>query len=367
MALRIGVNALYLVPGKVGGTEIYLRNVLQALATIDRTNEYFIFHNKEAGDDLTPHGAHFQDCPLPVSGENRPARILYEQLTFPGVLRKNRIDVLFNAGFTAPLLWPGPMVTVFHDLQYKRHPEYFRWFDLPFWRTLLPASAARSRKIVVPSEAVKADIAEFYRSALARTEVIPHGVEAAFGEIALRREEQKFVLSVSTLHPHKNLDGLLHAFATFHREHPDWRLVMAGLKGFESARIEAIRAVTVTERSVDIKGWIPRADLYELFRTAAAFVYPSRFEGFGIPVLEAMAAGVPVACSRIPALAEVAGDAARFFDPDNVEDIALSLEEITSNEDLRNRLRAAGLARSQNFSWEKSARRLLEIMEGVGA
>src|ERR1700678_45449 len=118
MPLRIGVNALYLIPGKVGGTEIYLRNVLEALASVDPTNEYFIFRNKETGDDLTPRVTNFRDCPLAVSGENRVARILYEQLIFPGALRKNRIDVLFNAGFTAPWLWPGPMVTVFHDLQY---------------------------------------------------------------------------------------------------------------------------------------------------------------------------------------------------------------------------------------------------------
>jgi glycosyltransferase involved in cell wall biosynthesis len=360
MPLRIGVNALYLIPGKVGGTEIYLRNVLKALASIDSTNEYFIFRNKETGDDLTPRATHFQDCPLPVSGENRAARILYEQLIFPFALRKNRIDVLFNAGFTAPLLWPGPMVTVFHDLQYKRHPEYFRWFDLPFWRTLLPASAARSRKIVVPSEAVKTDIAEFYPSAWARTEVIPHGVEAAFSEIANAREPQPFILSVSTLHPHKNMDGLLQAFAIFHRQHPDWRLRIAGLKGFEAQRIEALAADLC---SVDITGWIPRADLYELFRTASAFVYPSRFEGFGIPVLEAMAAGLPVACSRIPALMEVADDAVRFFDPDSVDDMASALEDITTNEDLRSRLRAAGLARSRAFSWEKSAHRLIEVLE----
>jgi glycosyltransferase involved in cell wall biosynthesis len=362
MPLRIGVNALYLIPGKVGGTEIYLRNVLHALASIDPANHYFIFRNKETGDDLTPRAANFQDRPLPVSGENRAARILYEQLIFPSALRKNNIEVLFNAGFTAPLLWPGPMVTVFHDLQYKRHPEYFRWFDLPFWQTLLPASARRSRKIVVPSEAVKADIAEFYPFALARTQVIPHGVEAAFGQIAATRQPQRFILTVSTLHPHKNLDGLLRAFAVFIRRHPDWRLVIAGLKGFEAGRIEALQKELGLQDAVDIKGWIPRPELYELFRTAAAFVYPSRFEGFGIPVLEAMTAGLPVACSRIPALVEVAGEAVRFFDPANAQDLVAALEDITENEDLRNQLRAAGLARARDFSWEKSARLLQKAL-----
>jgi glycosyltransferase involved in cell wall biosynthesis len=361
MALRIGVNALYLIPGKVGGTEIYLRNVLQALCEIDQTNEYFVFRNQETGHDLTPSAGNFHDCPQPVSGENRPARILFEQFCLPIVARGKRIDVLFNAGFTAPLAWSGPMVTVFHDLQYKRHPEYFRWYDLPFWRTLLPASAYRSRRIIVPSGAVKADIAQFYPFALSRTEVIPHGVEANFAEIAETRSDHRFILTVSTLHPHKNLDGLLRAFKLFNR--PGWRLVIAGLKGFEAGRIESLRVDLDLNDSVEIKGWIPRGDLYELFRTASAFVYPSRFEGFGIPVLEAMTAGLPVACSRIPALVEIAGDAVLFFDPANVGEMAAALEEVTMDQGVRSRLRAAGLMRSREFSWEKSARHLLEVFQ----
>jgi glycosyltransferase involved in cell wall biosynthesis len=365
MPLRIGVNALYLLPGKVGGTEIYLRSVLAALASLDSTHTFFVYRNKETGEDLTPAATNFKDRPLSVSGENRPARILYEQLLLPNHLRKDNVDILFNAGFTAPLLWPGRMVTVFHDLQYRRHPEYFRWFDLPFWRTLLPASAARSRIVVVPSEAVKADIAEFLPSALARTEVIPHGVEAAFSKLAVTRQPQRFILAVSTLHPHKNLTTLLRAFAVFTDRDPGCRLVIAGLRGFESARIEALRKELSLEHAVEIKGWIPRGDLHELFRTAAAFVYPSLFEGFGIPVLEAMAAGIPVACSRIPALVEVAGDAVRFFDPESVEDIAAALHEITTDKALQDRLRAAGLSRAMDFSWEKSARRLLRVIEAA--
>jgi glycosyltransferase involved in cell wall biosynthesis len=363
MRLRIGVNALYLSPGKVGGTEIYLRNVLQALAELESGHEFFVFRNADSGADLTPDAGAFHDRPLRVSGQNRAARILYEQLWFPVDLRANEIDVLLNAGFTAPLAWSGPMVTVFHDLQYKRHPEYFRWFDLPFWQTLLPASAYRSRKIVVPSNAVRTDIAEFYGFALSRTEVIPHGVESAFAEMVATREDQRFLLSVSTLHPHKNLDGLLRAFRLFQKD--GWQLVIAGLKGFEAARIEALRKELGLEDCVEITGWVPRRDLYELFRTASAFVYPSRFEGFGIPVLEAMSAGLPVACSRIPALVEMAGDAVRYFDPDSVSEMAAALEDITGNQEMRGRLVRAGLERAGGCSWEKSARRLVEVIEAA--
>src|SRR5216683_2207097 len=113
--LRIGVNALYLIPGGVGGTEIYLRNLLNALAAIDAVNQYVVFTNRETGADLVPKQANF-----------RPGRILWEQFVLPFAIAKQRIDVLFNPGFTAPIVCGAPMVTVFHDLQHKRHPEYFR-------------------------------------------------------------------------------------------------------------------------------------------------------------------------------------------------------------------------------------------------
>jgi glycosyltransferase involved in cell wall biosynthesis len=337
MPLRIAINALYLIPGKVGGTEIYLRNVLRVLAEEDRENEYFVCRNRETGPDLIP--GRFHDCPQPVSGENRAARILYEQIRLPRELTRVRADVVFNAGFTAPLLWKGAQVTVFHDLQYKHHPEYFRWFDLPFWRVLLPLSAKRSDRLVVLSNAVKNDLIRFYHYDPARIAVIPHAIESEFERIRDRRQaappQTRMLLSISTLHPHKNLDGLLRAFRTFHASHPEWRLVIAGLKGFEAERIERLRTELHLEASTEITGWIPREDLYRLFAEARAFIYPSKFEGFGIPVLEALTAGIPVACSRLPSLVEIAGDSARYFNPDSDAEIVAALEDVAGSQSVQ--------------------------------
>ena len=135
--LHIGVNALYLIPGGVGGTEIYLRHLLEALAEIDAKNRYFIFTNRETGTDLTPARSNFRALRQAVRAAFRPARILWEQTVLPVVVAAHGIDVLLNPGFTAPLICGCPQVTVFHDLQHKRHPEHFRWFDLPVWRFLL--------------------------------------------------------------------------------------------------------------------------------------------------------------------------------------------------------------------------------------
>ena len=368
-ALRIGVNALYLLPGRVGGTEIYLRNLLRSLAEVDSINDYFVFRNRETGVELIPQARNFHDRPQPVKAAFRPARILYEQLALPLLACRLRLDVLFNPGFTAPLLCPCPMATVFHDLQYKHHPEFFRWFDLPFWRFLLPASARRSRRIVVLSEAVRVDLIRFYGIPGSRIEVIPHGVEPEFEEIAFRREHSqpasKLILSVSTLHPHKNLDGLLGAFQQFHARHPDWKLCLVGLKGFEAEKIEARRLDLRLGEAVTITGWIARDALYQLFESAEAFIYPSRFEGFGIPVLEALTSGIPTACSRLPSLMEIARDAVRFFEPDRTEDIVEALTAITADEPLRARLREAGPRRARAFSRGQSARKLISLFAEV--
>src|SRR5262249_51226338 len=126
---RIGVNALYLIPGGVGGTEIYLRELLKALAQIDTFNEYFVFTNLETGAALIPRQANFRGKQQAVRASFRPARIAWEQTVLPLEAARYRLDVLLNPGFTAPVLAPCSQVTVFHDMQHKRHPEYFRWFD----------------------------------------------------------------------------------------------------------------------------------------------------------------------------------------------------------------------------------------------
>jgi glycosyltransferase involved in cell wall biosynthesis len=352
---RIGVNALYLIPGGVGGTEIYLRRLLGALSSIDQDNEYFVFTNCETDADLVPGCPNFHWKPEAVRARFRPARILWEQTVLPVAAARARLDVLLNPGFTAPIFAPCACVTVFHDLQHKRHPEHFRWFDLPFWRLLLWASAHRARRLIAVSEATRRDLVDLYGLAPDRINVVHHGVEPEFFALDRMRKES-FVLCVSTLHPHKNLDRLIRAYARGKR---DWRLVVTGMRGFFADALDALIAELGVNDSVRLTGWIPRSELLQLYAKADAFVYPSTFEGFGMPVLEAMAAGIPVACSDIPPLREVAGDAALFFDPLNEDAIATALDRIVTDAPLRARLAEAGPKRARKFTWEQAARETL--------
>lgn len=347
-SLRIGINALYLIPGGVGGTEIYLRNLIAALAKIDSVNQYFVFTNRETGPDLVPRQPNFIAAPQKVRARFRPARIYWEQVQLPREAKRLGLNVMFNPGFTSPIWSRVPNVTVFHDLQHKRHPQYFRWFDLPFWMLLLQASAQRSRGLISVSQATANDLKAFYG---VNSVVIHHGVEPQFFQVAREREPKHYILCVSTLHPHKNLDGLIRAYGN-DRELP--YLVITGLRGFSAENLEKLAG-----RQVRFTGWVPREELYNLFRGARAFVYPSCFEGFGMPVLEAMAARIPVACSDIPPLREIADGCAFFFNPRDLKQMRQAILRALEDTSLVD----AAQQRAAQFTWENAARATLDYLK----
>jgi glycosyltransferase involved in cell wall biosynthesis len=367
---RIGINALYLIPGRVGGTEIYLRGLLSALAEIDPCNHYFVFTNRETGQDLVPKRENFTRVPQLVRAMFRPARIVWEQSGLPLHAARLHLDVLLNPGFTAPLVCGCPQVTVFHDLQHKRHPAYFRWFDLPFWNFFLFWSAHLSQVVLADSEATAADLRAYYRLPQSKIRVAWLGVDGAFFALATRRRPEHFLLTVSTLHPHKNLAGLLRAFAIFRQTHPEVRLVVCGLHGFSSLPLHDLRKSLGLADAVEFPGWIPREELHALYERAWAFVFPSLFEGFGLPVLEALAAGVPTACSAIEPVAGIAADAALQFDPGDTDAIVAAMNRICDDSELRARLSTAGPRRAAQFSWKATAeatlRALLEACSEFG-
>ena len=358
--MRIGVNALYLLPGGVGGTEIYLRSLLAGLSRINSGHEWFVFANRETSG-LAP--ASFTEVATGINATFRPGRLFWEQTKLAALCRRLKIDVLLNPGFTAPLFAPCPQVTVFHDLQHLRHPEFFRPWELPFWRFFLWGAVHRSRRLIAVSEATRADLLLYYRIPPEKVTVVPHGVDDRFFPLAASWSPQPYLLCASTLHPHKNHVRLLHAFARFRAEQPTYKLVLTGVMGFVSQPVVRLIAELGLEKAVDVKGWIPREELYPLFEHAAAFIYPSLFEGFGLPVLEALAAGLPTACSDIEPLRSISADAALRFNPASDDDLLKALRRITSDDLLRARLHAAGPLQARGFSWDAAARETLAVLE----
>jgi len=340
---------LYLIPGGVGGTEIYFHALLEAMASGE--HKIVVFTNRETGTNV-PSG--LTVLPQPVSASNRPARIAYEQLILPIQCIRHNIDALFNPGFTAPLLTGCPQVTVFHDLQHKRHPEFFRWFDLPFWRALLFQSAVSSNALIAVSEATRHDLLKYYPVNKTKVHVVHHGVDERM--FTLARRPEPMLLCVSTLHPHKNQIRLLKVFAEFRKRHPEWKLVLAGMRGFHATAVEAEIAALGLQPFVTVTGWIPREALLDLYSRAGACIYPSTFEGFGMPVIESLAAGVPTACSDIEPLRSLAGNTAVLFNPENKTEMLLALEQLLEAPP------SGGPEHARKYRWQECARQVLDII-----
>jgi len=363
IVLHIGINALYLIPGRVGGSETYLRNLLRALAALDAPHHFTVFTNRETGRGVVPTHPHWHVRQTGVRALNRPARLLYEQALLP--LLCAGLDVLFCPGFTAPAWTPCPTVTTILDLQHKRHPEHFRWFELPFWRYFVWQAIHTSTRLVALSEQTRAGLMHFYSIRGEKVDVVWLGVEEEFfavGKLRQGRPPEPVLLCPATTHPHKNHARLLNCFRQFSAAHPEWQLVLTGVGGFaDNAVREQIARLGLATR-VRILGWLPREELYRWFERAGAVVYPSTFEGFGLPVVEALAAGIPVACSDIEPLRTIAADAAVLFDPASDAGLLQALERVCTDEPLRTRLARSGPLRAAQFTWRKCAEETLAIL-----
>ena len=229
----------------------------------------------------------------------------------------------------------------------------------------LYASARRSTLIIAVSEATRQDFIAHYKVEAARVRMVHHGVEPEFFGIRERfrgDRRQRYILTVSTLHPHKNFRRLLLAYAEFAEKRKDVNLVIAGLRGFDSDQIDQLIAELGLREKVRCTGWIPREELYALFGGADAFIFPTTFEGFGMTLLEGLAAGLPVACSGIEPLRTIAGNAALLFDPQSTDEITDALVRITEDEALRCTLCSAGPLRAREFNWDEAARLTLQVL-----
>ena len=370
---RIGVNALYLIPGGVGGTEIYLRHLLAALAEIDHRNEYIVFTNRETGTDLCPTAANFRNVPSIVPARFRPARLIWEQTVLPIQAAQHKIDVLFSPGFSTPVMSFGGKVTVIHDLQHRRQPANFGLFERSAWEAMVWSAVRSSDWLVTVSKNSQQDIGEFYGIPKERVAVIQHGVEPAFhnlkqdpefGESLLRQAgvpECRYLLAVSTMHHHKNWFRLLEAYGKLAADGRPEHLVVAGVRGKASKAVRKHLADNQLADRVHLVGWQPREVLLGLFKFAEALVFPSTFEGFGMPVIEAMAAGLPVACSDIPPLRETADGVAEFFDPASPDDMASAILRVLEP-DKQAELASRGQERAADFRWQTAAEQTLGVL-----
>jgi glycosyltransferase involved in cell wall biosynthesis len=378
--MRVGLDLLYLVPGQTGGRETYARELVPALLDLDPELELVAFVNRDAGPRLAAElGPRVRAVTLPVSARSRAQWALGELLLVSVAASRARVDVLHSMANFAPPWGRFRRVVTIHDLQYRAVPELLSPANRLATSALVSLAARRAQRIVAVSSAGADEIVAGLHVARARIDVVPNGVRLPPAAPApaspspslspspdltpspptdelrgrLRLDGRPLALAVATHLPHKNLPALIDALALISSaERP--LLAIAG-HDTDDGRLQAQAAAAGVGEDVRLLGHCSTAELDALYTLAACLVLPTLHEGFGLPVLEAMARSLPVACSDIPALREVGGSAALYFDPRSPSQIASAISELIADTGLAGRLRELGRAQAGRFSWAAAA------------
>ncbi len=367
--MRIAIDARKLRDYGIG---TYVRNLLRHLSRIDSKTEYVLFCRAEDCGAVEELGENFRAVP-----ENARPYSASEQLRIPMDLRREGIDLFHAPHYVLPPLTPCKSVVTIHDCIHLRFPQYLpNRFAYAYARSSLWFATHRSNRVLTVSEASKRDILRYFRVPERKIDVIYNAIDERFGEPPAPEEIERvrdryqlnapYVLYAGNIKPHKNLERLIEAFHMLRRG--DLEHVKMLIIGDEISKYATLRRAVhryKLHKHVRFFGFVPDKTLAVLYRLARAFVFPSLYEGFGLPPLEAMASGTPVITSNLSSLPEVVGDAALLIDPYDADAIADAMRRVLLDSDLRDDLRQRGLRRVGEFSWDRSVRRVREIYEEV--
>jgi glycosyltransferase involved in cell wall biosynthesis len=369
--MKIGVEGRTL-QGRRYGVARYLQNLLRELAAIDEENEYVVYLSEPIE-------------PLEFASENLATQLIegwpslsWRHLGLPRAMRSGGIDLHFSPSYFLPLIKVCPYVVVVHDLTFKVHPEWFArdWrmrFGSLFW-----GAVGRAERIITVSEHSRSDIVRLLGVEPERVTAIPEAADKLFRPVrdeASLREVRSifglppgFVFTVGAIHTRRNLERLIEALSMAREATGvDVFLLIAGTPAPFSPPVD----IAGTAERCGLSGrvrhveYVSDEELLLLYNACGLFAYPSIYEGFGLPVIEAMACGTPVVCSNVTSIPEVAGDAALYFDPEKTEEIAETISLALTDAGLRKRLEMAGPERASLFSWKRTAAETLEVFKEV--
>jgi glycosyltransferase involved in cell wall biosynthesis len=373
--MRIGINA-QIVSQANAGVATYAQNIVRHLAQLKSDHEFYVFGNREFLSSVNLPAARF----LPTSAIVKAnwQRILWEQFVLPFKSQRHHVEVMYYPDHTSALLKKNcPTIITIHDLAFLAHPETFAKKNRLYKSLAVARSARQADRIIVVSHATKQECLRWLEAPEAKLRVIHNGIDSCFKRIddkdKLEQTRKKldlprqFILFVGTLEPRKNLVKLIAAYADLRRQRKiEHELIVVGAKGWLFSEIFATVDKLSLKEHVRFLGYVTEDDLVALYNLARVLVYPSLYEGFGFPPLEAMACGCPVVTSNQSSLPEITGEAARLVDSNDATAIADGIFHVLDDANFRQGLIARGLERVKLFTWEKTARQILQVIDELG-
>ncbi|MCD4700461.1 MAG: glycosyltransferase family 4 protein [Candidatus Aegiribacteria sp.] len=362
--MRIGLEISPLAIN-ASGIPNYILRLLHGFASVDKENQYFLYTNKPVPFDLAlPDNFRTVIVKRPL-----PRFQLWFQMALPLRLRKDKIDVFHGLFSRLPFVLPVPGVITIHDLSGYKMPGLHKR-KTHFTNLIYPLFAKKASRIIAVSEFTSKELSSCFPEVSSKTTVIYEAAPPEYSEVTeeseLDRVREKynlpshFFLFLGTLEPRKNLPRLMEAFLQEVDSIPH-SLIISGAIGWKTKELFNKLKISGAEDRIKLTGFVDREDIPALLSLAGAFIYPSLYEGFGLPVLEAMACGTPVITSNVSSMPEIAGDAALLVDPLSTESIANAISILAHDEGKRTLLRERGLERAGEFSWEETARKTLEV------
>lgn len=370
--MRIGIDATALPP-RLFGAGNYIVNLIRALPQAEATNEYVVFAKPQHRPWLEQRGRLYV---VAVPLASRFLRWAWEQALLPRLAHQHRLDVLHSPHYTMPLAAGCTTVVTFHDMTFFLYPRLHKTYKSVFFRAIIRLSARRAAALIADSECTRRDIVQILRVEPDKATAVPLGVSPDFKPIrAFARVEEarrryhlpaQIILFVGVLEPRKNLSTLIRAYGQLVSRGLRHTLVIVGPKGWMYKDLfRTVEALGLSDRVV-FTGYVPEEDLALLYNVADVFVYPSFYEGFGLPVLESMSCGIPVVTSNVSSMPEIIGDAGILVNPRSAEELAGGLWRVLADRDLHLELARRGLERSRLFSWNRTASETLAVYRHVG-
>lgn len=376
--MRVGIDCRTILNpgrGEQAGIGHYTYYLVKGLLKLDKKNEYVLFFDsrmdRERAQEFEQSNVKVKF--FPFSQYRRFLPVGYSHLLITGFLMRERLDLLHAPATSLPLTYRGRAVVTVHDLAIYKHPRLFPRGQFLSTKLVVPRSIRRAKRVIAVSEATKRDIRTMFKVAEKRITVVYEGFireRAAKGVVDVREKyglKRPYVCFVGTIEPRKNLVNLIKGFRSV-ANLPSMKkvdLIFAGAPGWKYGDvIAAIKDAKLGDR-LRYLGYLPHHDKMQLIEQSAAFAFPSVYEGFGLPVLEAMSLGAPVITSRVSALPEVAGTAAIFVNPHKFREIGQAIAKVVGTKRLRDKLVDEGRRRSAMFSWDATARETLRVYRDV--